>query len=100
MAGTAGFDWLYYAKLQRYIFAAMLNTAISMVLFGIVVKTVSQGSTDGFAISMSTILGFAPETKYSSFVIIDLIGLTSGANGTLFENDRWKINHSYQRQRD
>ncbi len=42
----------------------MLNTAISMVLYGIIVKTESLGSTDGFAISVPTVLVLAPETKY------------------------------------
>ena len=53
----------------------MLNTAISMVLYGIVVKTESLGSTDGFAISLPTIFGIAPDTKYPLFVIITLIGM-------------------------
>ena len=60
VAGFAGFLIGFIMRNYRDIFFAMLNTAISMVLFGIVVKTESLGSTDGFAISMSTILGFAP----------------------------------------
>jgi branched-chain amino acid transport system permease protein len=35
------------------------------------------GSTDGFAISASTIFGLSPETKYPLFVIITLVGLTA-----------------------
>jgi branched-chain amino acid transport system permease protein len=77
VAGMAGFIVGFVMRNYRDIFFAMLNTAISMVLFGIVVKTEALGSTDGFAISMSTILGFSPETKYPLFVIITLVGLVA-----------------------
>jgi branched-chain amino acid transport system permease protein len=77
VAGVAGFLIGFIMRNYRDIFFAMLNTAISMVLFGIVVKTESLGSTDGFAISASTIFGLSPETKYPLFVIITLVGLTA-----------------------
>ena len=77
VAGVAGFLIGFIMRNYRDIFFAMLNTAISMVLFGIVVKTESLGSTDGFAISASTIFGLSPETKYPLFVIITLVGLAS-----------------------
>ena len=73
----------------RDIFFAMLNTAISMVLFGIVVKTESLGSTDGFAISMSTIFGLAPETKYPLFVIITRLRHSCSPCELLFEDNIW-----------
>ena len=75
VAGIAGFLLGFILRNYRDIFFAMLNTAISMVLYGIVVKTESLGSTDGFAISLPTIFGIAPETKYPLFVIITLIGM-------------------------
>ena len=75
VAGVAGFLLGFILRNYRDIFFAMLNTAISMVLFGIVVKTESLGSTDGFAISISTIFGLAPETKYPLFVIITSVGV-------------------------
>ena len=77
VAGVAGFLIGFIMRNYRDIFFAMLNTAISMVLFGIVVKTESLGSTDGFAISASTIFGLSPETKYPLFVIITLVGLSA-----------------------
>ena len=45
--------------LRRYrgIFFAMLNLALSMILFGIIVKSVSLGSTDGFSLSIPSFLG-------------------------------------------
>ena len=77
VAGIAGFLLGFILRNYRDIFFAMLNTAISMVLYGIVVKTESLGSTDGFAISLPTIFGIAPDTKYPLFVIITLIGMVA-----------------------
>lgn len=75
VSGIAGFLLGFILRNYRDIFFAMLNTAISMVLYGIVVKTESLGSTDGFAISLPTIFGMSPETKYPLFVIITLVGV-------------------------
>ena len=75
VSGVAGFLLGFILRNYRDIFFAMLNTAISMVLYGIVVKTESLGSTDGFAISLPTIFGVSPETKYPLFVIITLVGV-------------------------
>ncbi len=49
------------ALIARYreIFFAMLSLALSMILYGVLVKTESLGSTDGFTVSTPTFLGFA-----------------------------------------
>ena len=47
----------FFIRKYRGIFFAMLNLAFSMILFGIIVKSVSLGSTDGFGIKEITILG-------------------------------------------
>ena len=44
----------------REIFFAMLSLALSMILYGVLVKTESLGSTDGFTIATPTFLGYAP----------------------------------------
>ena len=44
----------------REIFFAMLSLALSMILYGVLVKSESLGSTDGFTVSTPTFLGFAP----------------------------------------
>ena len=44
----------------REIFFAMLSLALSMILYGVLVKTESLGSTDGFTVATPTFLGFAP----------------------------------------
>jgi branched-chain amino acid transport system permease protein len=49
------------ALLARYreIFFAMLSLALSMILYGVLVKTESLGSTDGFSVTTPTFAGFA-----------------------------------------
>jgi branched-chain amino acid transport system permease protein len=44
----------------REIFFAMLSLALSMILFGVLVKTESLGSTDGFSVVVPTFFGYAP----------------------------------------
>lgn len=44
----------------REIFFAMLSLAISMILYGVLVKTEALGSTDGFNVAPATFLGYAP----------------------------------------
>ena len=51
----------FFVRRFRGIFFAMLNMALSMILFGIIVKSVSLGSTDGFGIKNVTYLGKAIE---------------------------------------
>jgi ABC-type branched-subunit amino acid transport system permease subunit len=45
----------------RDIFFAMLSLALSMILFGLLVKNHALGSTDGFNIAAQTYLGWKPE---------------------------------------
>jgi branched-chain amino acid transport system permease protein len=44
----------------REIFFAMLSLALSMILYGVLVKTESLGSTDGFSVATPTFLGYEP----------------------------------------
>ncbi|MDP2298157.1 MAG: branched-chain amino acid ABC transporter permease [Pseudolabrys sp.] len=44
----------------REIFFAMLSLALSMILYGVLVKTETLGSTDGFTVSNPTFFGYAP----------------------------------------
>ena len=45
----------------REIFFAMLSLAMSMILYGVLVKTESLGSTDGFHVEAGSFLGWRPE---------------------------------------
>jgi ABC-type branched-subunit amino acid transport system permease subunit len=47
----------------REIFFAMLSLALSMILYGVLVKTESLGSTDGFSVPTPTFLGYAPHAQ-------------------------------------
>jgi ABC-type branched-subunit amino acid transport system permease subunit len=70
VAGFAGYLLGFILRRYRDIFFAMLNTAVSMVLYGIIVKTEALGSTDGFAISLPTFFGSAPDSKVPLFMVI------------------------------
>ena len=41
----------------------MLSLALSMILYGVLVKTESLGSTDGFSVETPTFLGYAPHRE-------------------------------------
>jgi branched-chain amino acid transport system permease protein len=55
--------WLVGFLLARYreIFFSMLSLALSMILYGILVKTEVLGSTDGFHVEAGSFLGYRPE---------------------------------------
>jgi ABC-type branched-subunit amino acid transport system permease subunit len=47
----------------REIFFAMLSLSLSMILYGVLVKTESLGSTDGFSVIVPTFFGYAPHQE-------------------------------------
>jgi branched-chain amino acid transport system permease protein len=53
----------------RDIFFAMLSLALSMILYGLLVKTSQLGSTDGFGLSVKTFAGVALSQAYARYVI-------------------------------
>ncbi|HZT24174.1 MAG TPA: branched-chain amino acid ABC transporter permease [Pseudolabrys sp.] len=61
----------------REIFFAMLSLALSMILYGVLVKTESLGSTDGFSVATPTFLGFA---LHGDKLILALYWLTLGVD--------------------
>ena len=58
VGGLVSFLLGFFVRKFRGIFFAMMNLALSMILFGIIVKTVSLGSTDGFGIQSLSYFGF------------------------------------------
>src|SRR5215469_6573046 len=60
LAGVVSFVLGFLVARYREIFFAMLSLALSMILYGVLVKTESLGSTDGFSVNVPTFLGFAP----------------------------------------
>jgi branched-chain amino acid transport system permease protein len=59
----------------REIFFAMLSLAVSMILYGVLVKTEALGSTDGFNVAVSTFFGLAPRGNAQ---VLALFWLTLG----------------------
>jgi len=59
-AGLVAFLVGFLLARYRDIFFAMLSLAMSMILYGVLVKTESLGSTDGFNVASGTYLGYAP----------------------------------------
>ena len=70
----------FFVRRFRGIFFAMLNLALSMILFGIIVKSISLGSTDGFGIKDLTYFSHTIEDEkrlniFSYLLIVLLTGL-------------------------
>jgi ABC-type branched-subunit amino acid transport system permease subunit len=59
-AGLTAFLTGFLLARYREIFFAMLSLALSMILYGALVKTESLGSTDGFSVVTPTFLSYAP----------------------------------------
>ena len=57
--------------LARYrgIFFAMLTLALSMVLYGLLMKTSAMGGSDGFNVGRGTLLGWKPPDGQAQFVL-------------------------------
>lgn len=57
----------------RSIFFAMLSLALSMILYGLLVKTSALGSTDGFNVAIPTLFGLTlsgtPYTRYAVYSV-------------------------------
>jgi ABC-type branched-subunit amino acid transport system permease subunit len=66
----------------REIFFSMLSLAMSMILYGALVKTETLGSTDGFGIEPPTYLGYAPEGAIQQLVLFWVV-LAFGAAAAL-----------------
>ena len=63
LSGLSAFIFGFLLRRYRGIFFAMLNLALSMILFGIIVKSVSLGSTDGFSLSTPSFLGITYQNE-------------------------------------
>jgi ABC-type branched-subunit amino acid transport system permease subunit len=66
--------------LARYrgIFFAMLTLALSMVLYGVLVKAEALGGSDGFNMSRPTLLGMKVADAWSGYVIYAIAVVTTG----------------------
>ena len=60
LSAAAAFITGFLLARYREIFFAMLSLALSMILYGVLVKTETLGSTDGFHVEAPTYFGYAP----------------------------------------
>lgn len=77
---ASGFiSYFFGFLLSRYrdIFFAMLSMALSMILYGMLVKAQVLGSTDGFNLPHTTFLGWAPEGKVLDSAIFTLTAIVT-----------------------
>ena len=70
----------FAALLARYrgIFFSMLTLALSMVLYGVLVKTESLGGSDGFNMSRPTLFGMKIADAWSGYVLYAFAIVVSG----------------------
>lgn len=71
MAGGAALAFVVGFLIARYreIFFAMLTLALSMILYGVLVRTEALGSTDGFNVGDFTLFGMALEGERRVFAV-------------------------------
>jgi ABC-type branched-subunit amino acid transport system permease subunit len=81
-AGVVAFLVGFLLARYRDIFFAMLSLAMSMILYGVLVKTEALGSTDGFNVDAGTFLGYAPHGRALALALFWLV-LGTGALAAL-----------------
>lgn len=75
LAGATAFVLGFLLAKYRGIFFAMLSLAFSMVLYGLLVKNATLGSTDGFNVSVPTLFGFIFPGEWVRYVVYALASL-------------------------
>ncbi len=73
LAGVTAYLTGFLLARYREIFFAMLSLAMSMILYGVLVKTETLGSTDGFHVEAPTYLGYAPTGRMHLFLLFWLV---------------------------
>jgi ABC-type branched-subunit amino acid transport system permease subunit len=72
-AGALAFLIGFLLARYREIFFSMLSLALSMILYGMLVKTESLGSTDGFHVEADSFLGYRPEGELRNLALFWLV---------------------------
>jgi ABC-type branched-subunit amino acid transport system permease subunit len=70
VAGTAAFILGFLLAKYRGIFFGLLSLALSMILYGLLVKNEALGSTDGFNILPSTLFGIRPGPDWVRYAVM------------------------------
>ena len=82
VAGILALFLGFLLRQYRAIFFALLNMAFSMILYGVLAKVESLGSTDGIGINQVTFIGFKPEGEtYRMSLLWFIILYTPGLLG-------------------
>jgi len=74
-AGIVGFLVGYVMRYYRGITFAMLNLAVSMMFYGLIIRSSALGSTDGFVLSRPTLFG----SNISQTILIAILAIVSCA---------------------
>jgi ABC-type branched-subunit amino acid transport system permease subunit len=83
LSALAAFLTGFLLARYREIFFAMLSLAMSMILYGVLVKTETLGSTDGFHVEAPTFLGYAPQGAMRLLMLFWLVMAVSAASALL-----------------
>ena len=70
VAGIAAFILGFLLAKYRGIFFGLLSLALSMILYGLLVKNEALGSTDGFNILPSTLFGIRPGSGWVRYAVL------------------------------
>ena len=79
MAAAAFAAWVLGFLLARYrgIFFGLLSLALSMILFGLLLKTEALGSSDGFHVLPSTLFGVRPADAWVRYAVLAVAALVA-----------------------
>ena len=69
MAALVAFVVGFLLAQYREIFFAMLSLALSMILYGVLVKSETLGSTDGVNVAQASFFGFRPHGPGYTFAL-------------------------------
>jgi len=72
IAGLLAYLLGFLLAKYRAIFFGLLSLAFSMILYGVLVKSETLGSTDGFTVSGLTILGLVPDPTQMKIVLFGI----------------------------
>jgi branched-chain amino acid transport system permease protein len=76
-AGVAAFVLGFLLAKYRGIFFGLLSLALSMILYGLLVKNEALGSTDGFNILPSTLFGMRPGPGWVRYAVLAAAALVA-----------------------
>jgi ABC-type branched-subunit amino acid transport system permease subunit len=77
VAGFAAFILGFLLAKYRGIFFGLLSLALSMILYGLLVKNEALGSTDGFNILPSTLFGVRPGPQWVRYAVLASAAIVS-----------------------